>query len=461
MYRTRKIRIKKGHRLCKYFKMLCEGSTNLYNRGNFLIRQYVTAVDRLEEGLPLYENQKEAYELIRMVTAGSECEPKSRWLTYKQLDFILKKTHDPDYYGIPSQANQQILLRLFKNYKSFFKSLEKYKAEPKQFTGRPGLPGYYKKGTESTAVLTYQVCEIQDEKYLKFPCTKERLNVGRMEGKGNLKAVHVKPCAGGYIVDVVLEMAEKEISGNNALGQMKEAPLRELLAKQETNTYRVAAIDPGVDNLCAVTTNFGAKPFLIKGTPLKSINQYYNKRLAKLRSMAQVCNDQYSTNRIRRLHDRRNRKIEDQMHKASRRIVRWAVENQVDVVILGHNRFQKQNIDMGHVNNQKFVQIPHSEFARMLAYKLQEEGIALLKTEESYTSKADFLNLDPLPEYKEGEEPPKMSGKRIKRGLYRHHDGTISNADIQGAANILRKVFPNVTGWDRGVVDTPYVVRIA
>ena len=83
MYRTRKIRIKKGHRLCKYFKMLCEGSTNLYNRGNFLIRQYVTAVDRLEEGIPLYENQKEAYELIRMVTAGSKHTPKSRWLTYE------------------------------------------------------------------------------------------------------------------------------------------------------------------------------------------------------------------------------------------------------------------------------------------------------------------------------------------------------------------------------------------
>ena len=71
-----------------------------------------------------------------------------------------------------------------------------------------------------------------------------------------------------------------------------------------------------------------------------------------------------------------------------------------------------------------------------------------------------------MPVYgKEGEgcsdKAVKFSGKRIRRGLYRHWDGTVSNADINGAANILRKVIPNEKGWDRGVVDTPYVVGIA
>ena len=154
------------------------------------------------------------------------------------------------------------------------------------------------------------------------------------------------------------------------------------------------------------------------------------------------------------------------MHKVSRYITDWAEENRADVVILGHNNFQKQGISNGHVNNQNFVQIPYGVFAGMLRYKLEEKGIALLETEESYTSKADFLAGDLMPEYGKEEKTDegkavKFSGKRIRRGLYRHWDGTVSNADINGAANILRKVIPNEKEWDRGVVDTPYVVRIA
>ena len=241
------------------------------------------------------------------------------------------------------------------------------------------------------------------------------------------------------------------------------------------------AIDPGVDNLCAVTNNFGARPFLIRGGAVKSENRYYNKKLAELKAQAMRCNKSHGTRRIGRLTDRRNRIIKDLMHKASRKITDWAEENRADLVVLGHNIFQKQGISTGRVNNQAFVQIPYGVFAGMLRYKLGERGIALLETEESYTSKADFLAGDRIPAYgkEKGQKKEKVkngkkektgehqgtsftfSGKRIRRGLYRHADGTRSNADINGAANILRKVFPNVTEWDRGVVDTPYVVRIA
>ena len=78
----------------------------------------------------------------------------------------------------------------------------------------------------------------------------------------------------------------------------------------------------------------------------------------------------------------------------------------------------------------------------------------------------DFLAGDQLPEYGKEKETCRgtaltFSGRRVRRGLYRHADGRMSNADINGAANILRKVFPNVKEWGRGVVDTPYVVGIA
>ena len=468
MYRTRQTRIKKGHRLHGYLSGLCKKSAVLYNRANFLLRQYATAVRDLEEGAAqeaLHENQRQVYRLIRETTEGSRYEPKGKWLTYGQLDYVLKCTGDPSYRALPAQANQQILKRLVRDYRSFFEALKVWKQRPELFTGRPGLPGYRKKGSPVTAVLTNQICRITDGHYLKFPGTKTRLNIGNIPEGTRLKEVRVRPGNGDLTVETVLEVPGTGCVQGKLSG-LTQDEITERLAGAGTEKMRAAAIDPGVDNFCAVANNFGAAPFLVKGGMIKSENRYYNKKLAKLKSEAVRCSKRHNTRRIGRLTDRRNRIIRDHMHKVSRYITDWAEENRADVVILGHNNFQKQGISNGHVNNQNFVQIPYGVFAGMLRYKLEEKGIALLETEESYTSKADFLAGDPMPVYGEEEETGegrdvKFSGKRIRRGLYRHWDGTVSNADINGAANILRKVIPNEKEWDRGVVDTPYVVRIA
>ena len=447
---------------------LCERSAVLYNRANFLLRQYATAVRDLEEGTAqeaLHKNQEQAYRLIRETTRGSRYEPKGKWLTYGQLDYVLKCTGDPSYRALPAQANQQILKRLVRDYRSFFEALKVWKQRPEHFTGSPGLPGYRKKGRPVTAVLTNQTCRISDGHYLKFPGTKTRLNIGSIPEGTRLKEVRIRPGNGELTVEMVLEVPERG-SVQGKLSGLTQKEIAERLAVAGTEKMRAAAIDPGVDNFCAVTNNFGAGPFLVKGGMIKSENRYYNKKLAELRSEAMRSNKRHTTRRIGRLTDRRNRIIRDRMHKVSRYITDWAEENRADVVILGHNNFQKQGISNGHVNNQNFVQIPYGVFAGMLRYKLEEKGIALLETEESYTSKADFLAGDLMPVYGKEEKTDegkavKFSGKRIRRGLYRHWDGTVSNADINGAANILRKVIPNEKEWDRGVVDTPYVVRIA
>ena len=81
--------------------------------------------------------------------------------------------------------------------------------------------------------------------------------------------------------------------------------------------------------------------------------------------------------------------------------------------------------------------------------------------EESYTSVASFENLDCLPTYGINDETASFSGKRIHRGLYKSNGKRPVNADVNGAANILRKAFPNVRGWDSGGVDTPVVKRVA
>lgn len=469
MYRTRRCRIRRKRELWEYSRAICVNSARLYNRANFIIRQYATACRDWEVMKPLRENQLEVYRMVREVTRGTKYEPKGKWLTYGQLDYILKATGDPAYKALPAQANQQILKRIKRDYKSFFKALKVHKAHPELFTGRPRMPKYKKKGIAVTAVLTNQICRIKKEHYIRFPGTGEMLDLGRIPEGSTIKEVRIKPCHGDFFIEAVLEFPDGVFCRKGKLSGLDEEALREELKGAGTGDYRVAAIDPGVANFCAVANNFGEKPFLIKGNLIKSENRYYNKRLARLQSEADKCNGGITTNRIRRLTGRRNRIIKDLMHKASRLITDWAAAHKADLVVMGHNVFQKQETDLGHVNNQTFVQIPYSVFADMLRYKLEEKGIAFLLTEESYTSKADFLAGDRILVYEEEKKErekdkdrpkPVFSGERLGRH-YIHFDGTKSNADINGAANILRKVFPNGTGGSRGVVDTPYAVRLA
>ncbi len=451
MYRTRRFRISRKHTLYSYCRDICGAAARLYNRANFILRQYSSAVRAMDEFKPLFPNQMEVLRLVRSTLDGTKYQPKGAWMTYGSMDYFLKMTADKAYYGLPSQANQQILKLIMRDYKSFFEALKAYSGNPSVFTGRPKLPGYVKEGPGKTAILTNQICRIRDELYLRFPGTKEMLRLSNEPVPGTLKEVRIKPCGRDFVIDVVMDTEEKGIAPRD-----DSVILKELAQKHDVSDIRVMAIDPGTDNIAAVVNNFGARPFVIKGGIIKSINQYYNKEMARLSACVMICNKRYRTRRMSVLTEKRNRRIKDQFHKISRHIADYARDNHVDFVVMGHNVFQKQEADMGHMNNQNFVQIPMLIFADMLRYKLAEYGIEFVLTEESYTSKADFLANDEMPVYRKGEEVQcSFSGTRIKRGLYRHYDGTVTNADINGAANILRKVFPKVTQWDRGIVDMP------
>ena len=114
---------------------------------------------------------------------------------------------------------------------------------------------------------------------------------------------------------------------------------------------------------------------------------------------------------------------------------------------MGHNDGQKQEIDLKDNVNQNFVSIPYTKFITILKTVASKCGIAVVIREESYTSQASLLDMDDIPTYKKGENKKyAFSGKRIHRGLYRSKNGTLLNADIHGAANILRKEYPNAFG---------------
>jgi putative transposase len=129
------------------------------------------------------------------------------------------------------------------------------------------------------------------------------------------------------------------------------------------------------------------------------------------------------------------------------------VKEGIGVLVIGKNEGWKNEIEMGKRNNQNFVQIPHARFISMFTYKAELVGIRVQITEESYTSKASFLDRDPLPVRKSNDDATyALSGKRVKRGLYRAANGRYINADINGAGNIIRKVAPDAFGSE-GVED--------
>jgi len=214
---------------------------------------------------------------------------------------------------------------------------------------------------------------------------------------------------------------------------------------QQGNPALHAAVDVGVDTLAAITSNKqGFTPRLVNGRPIKSTNQFYNKRKAELQA---ALGHEGTTTRMERMTVKRTRRINHYLHAASKVIIALLVQEGIGTLVIGKNLLWKQEVELGRINNQHFVQVPHARFINMLTYKAELAGIRVIVQEESYTSAASFLDLDPLPVYDpKREEPPTFSGKRVERGLYRAKNGRRIQADVNGAYNIGRKALPDSFG---------------
>jgi putative transposase len=150
---------------------------------------------------------------------------------------------------------------------------------------------------------------------------------------------------------------------------------------------------------------------------------------------------------MERLTTRRTRRINHSLHAANKAIITLLVQEGIGTLVIGKNLLWKQEATLGRVNNQHFVQIPHARFIEMLSYKVKLAGIDVLLQEESYTSKASFLDGDPLPVYDPANpQEYQFSGRRVKRGLYRASTGRCIHADVNGSYNTLKKAVPNSFG---------------
>lgn len=339
------------------------------------------------------------------------------------------KSHQA-YKALPAKVSQQILMVLDRNWKSFFEALKAYEEKPNLFTGKPKLPKYKHKA-QGRNILVYTLQAISTPALRKnlINLSGTGIEFLTLVNKEQICQVRIVPKCDCYVIEVIYEQPES--------------------TNTELNSAAIASLDLGLDNLAALTSNQkGFVPLLINGRPLKSINQFYNKRKAQLQS--RLKGNRKTSLRIQRLTRCRNQKIDNYLHHASHFIVDCLVENQIGTLVIGKNAQWKTEINLGRQTNQNFVSVPHSRFIEMLTYKCDLVGLKVMVAEESYTSKASFLDNDLIPTYgDESADSVVFNGKRINRGLYKSKDGTLINADVNGSCNIMRKVIP--TAFTNGI----------
>ncbi len=400
--------IKKSH---PYYDMFCEYThlaKNLYNHANYLVR--------------------------------NEFAETGKWLRYQTLDKLLKEDLEfPDYRNMPTaQSAQQILRLLDSIWKSFFNSIKDWSKNKDKYSGKPKFPKYKRKDGKMVLIVTNQQVR-QEGDLLYFPNSFCGFTIKprcvTLDNFEKINQVRIVPKGQSFCLEVVYSISiESELRSDNG---------------------RYMSIDLGLDNLATVVTNTGLNPIIVNGKGLKSNNQYYNKKKAHYQSVAKQMNNQYYTNRLYRLTQKRNLKIEDYLHKASRYIIDFALEHQINTIVIGSNKNWKQSGSLGKVTNQAFVSIPHQKLIDKICYKAQLCGIQVILTEESYTSGTSFLD---------GELPQKEfynKKRRVKRGLFVSNKGVKINADVNAAFQIMKKVFPNVfTDGIEGVVLHPVRVDI-
>lgn len=478
--------------------------TNLYNYANYRIRNAYTATDK-EEWM-MWDNEKETLEWANAATTrwkknhsntinrkidklkqdtrkdhseeikelrkeikkikklDNLTDAEHRYINYYMMDCIMQHHNEETYRALPSAVAQEVLRQLARDWTSFFKSLNEYKKNPGNFTGCPKMPGKKTTGSISTYAYSQRGCSLHTDKktgrqYITLAGSDEHLDIGetllRKENYDDLKfqTVTVVPVQEGFDLLINYSFAAGALVAFN---------------------NRVAGADLGVDNLITLVSNAGdTRPLIVDGRTIKSTNRYYNMMNAKITSRYVGCS---TSKKKKSLWAKRDTQMRNLLGQAANRVVKWLVENNICLLVVGYNKGWKADGSLARWRKdtkQSFVHIPHGRFVSYLRDKCAEAGIRLVLTEESYTSKASLVDGDYIPTYGVDDEMEggfAFSGSRVSRGLYRSGEtfldnapvsecgkrlGVVLNADVNGAGNILRKVVPSAFG---GVSDWRFLL---
>ena len=380
---TEKHQIHKKHKLYSICDELCFNSKNLYNAALYEFRQ--SYIDK---------NRKE--------------------LTWIDINNLFVQKQQVDYKKLQAKVANAVLRKLGNNITSF-KGLLEAKKEGK-IKNKVRLPKYLHK-TQGRFVVEFNnqmISKKRDENGYLIVSPRD-LKLVIPTRREEVKQVRIVPQLNYYVIEVVYEVQEEEMRTGVVVG----------------------AIDLGLNNIATIVTNDKKNPLILSGRKLKSINQYFNKNIADRK--AKLPKEVHTSKEIERLWTKRRNKIDYETHKLSKYIVELMDKREVSKLIIGNNGGWKQGINLGKRNNQNFVNIPYKKIIDQIIYKCQMKGIDVIVREESYTSKASFLDYDYIPTINKDDEVKDFSGKRVKRGLYRTNKGKRINADVNGAYNIMAK----------------------
>jgi len=402
MYLTQKNHIRCDKRTYKILRILTRLSKNLYNFTLYTLRQY-------------YFNN-------------------GKYLPYEQAYHLVK--HNENYILLPSQVAQQTMKVVDRNMRSFFHVLNERR---KGNYNRPvSMPKYLPKDEYFCCIFPKDVHKVVGDNI--------RLSLGRnftkkfgirflkfklppaVVGK-KIKEVRILPrCKGLWFeIEYVYEVEPE---------------------KTDLDYNQYLAIDLGVDNFATCVSTSGT-PFIIEGRGLKSFNRWWNKEKAKLQSIYDKQGIKMGKKMAQLLKKRKN-VVNNFMNQAVNYIVKYCLASRIGNIVIGELKEIKNGMNMGRKNNQNFQYIPYGMFKQKLRSKCEYYGINYIEVDEAYTSQTCSICGDI------------NKNNRKHRGLYVCKKcGSVVNADVNGARNILKKVAPeSVRIGGSGGVNPPVRIRV-
>jgi putative transposase len=412
MYGCQQILISSSKDTEAILKYICEESNNLYNCSIYYARQIYFKTGKIVSG----------------------------------FDLAVELKYNRHFQAGYASAMQQTCINAGEAFKSFKQLLAK--AKKGELDQKPKPPSYRKPGGLFTVSYPKKWLKLKDG-LIRFP-------LGQQVKAWFGVSEFFLPMPTNLDWSAVKEV--RILPRNRAL-------YAEFVYQKETiapllNPAKCLGIDHGINNWLTCISNVGTS-FIVDGLHLKSLNQWYNKQIANIKDGKP---QGFWSNKLADLTEKRNRQMRDAVNKAARLVINHCLRNGIGTLVFGWNTGQKDGASMGSKTNQKFVQIPTAKLKARISQLCEQYGIQFVETEESYTSKASFVDEDLLPKYGEKPERWKESGKRTNRGLYRTANNQYLNADCNGAANILRKVATtlglDLGGVSRGALTTPCRIRL-
>lgn len=398
----------------QFLVSLMRASKSLYNQALYNVRQHF-----------INTNQYLSYNDNYLLLKESE---HYRYLSTTQGQMVIHKVDEAmkGFLGsLKKKLNQKVSLPRYLKKDALYPIFDRMVYKPKQSVYTLPRSNFIKKVSKELEQIDQQIIK-HTQALNHIDALHIDIQTPECIQHTNIKEITIKPLFDGRYIEVMYVYEVEHVH------------------QESQDRTETMGIDFGYNNLafCSVTNN---EHLLLDGKRLKSMNQFYHKRMAKLASVRP--NQHVLTKQMINMMDKRNHQMTYGIYKAAKLIVDFAIKQHVKEIIIGYNdNFKDERLSDTY--NQWTRSIPMARLRDRIIYLAEQAGIETQVIHEAYTSKASYLDQDKLAK---GE----FSGLRVKRGLYRSKKGTLINADQNASLNMIQKGNPNALWIGTNGVNTP------